>query len=111
EAVCGRIERLPGVRRCWSPARLAALMAEGGVSSEEACSRLKGLVLSEDEKLAGLVVLFSEAGLADRAGTIRDIRRELAYCRLDGDRSFLSGTPVVVNELDRVGGAKENTKF
>src|SRR5258708_34761005 len=31
EAVCGRIERLPGVRRCMSPDRLRNVMAETGV--------------------------------------------------------------------------------
>ncbi|MGE5194448.1 MAG: efflux RND transporter permease subunit, partial [Deltaproteobacteria bacterium] len=111
EAVCGRIERLPGVRRCLSPQRMEAIMSETGVSDGEARGRLKGLALSRDEKLAGLIVLLSDAGLKDRAGTVADIRRELEYCRLDGDRSFLSGSPVVVAELDRLGGKKENQKF
>ncbi len=111
EAVCGRVERLPGVRRCLSPQRMQAIMAQTGVSDEEARGRLKGLTLSGDEKLAGLIVLLSDAGLKDRAGTVADIRRELEYCQLDGERSFLSGSPVVVAELDRVGGKKENQKF
>src|SRR5579872_7083468 len=36
EAVCGRIARLPGVRRCMSPQRLQEIMAETGVSADEA---------------------------------------------------------------------------
>jgi predicted RND superfamily exporter protein len=111
EAVCGRIERLPGVRRCLSPQRMQAIMSETGVADDEARRRLKGLALSADEKLAGLIVLLSDAGLKDRAGTVADIRRELEYCRLDGNKSFLSGSPVVVAELDRLGGKKENQKF
>ncbi len=111
EAVCGRIERLPGVRRCMSPQRLQAVMSETGVSDEEARTRLKGLALSRDEKLAGLIVLLSNSGLKDRAGTVADIRREIEYCRLDGEKSILSGSPVIVAELDRLGGAKENQKF
>ncbi len=111
EAVSGRIERLPGVRRCLSPQRLQTLMSETGVSEEESRTRLKGLVLSRDEKLAGLIVLLSDSGFKDRAGTVADIRRELEYCKLDGDKSFLSGSPVIIAELDRLGGNAENTKF
>ncbi|HLJ09813.1 MAG TPA: MMPL family transporter, partial [Planctomycetaceae bacterium] len=111
EAVCGRIERLPGVRRCLSPQRLQNVMAQTGVSEDESRSRLMGLALSRDEKLAGLIVLLSDVGLKDRAGTVADIRREIEYCRLGGDRSFLSGSPVIVAELDRLGGSKENQKF
>jgi predicted RND superfamily exporter protein len=111
EAVCGRIDRLPGVRRCLSPQRLETLMAETGVAEDEARPRLTGLVLSRDEKLAGLIVLLSDSGLKDRAGTVAEIRRELEYCKLDGDRSFLSGSPVIIAELDRLGGNQENRKF
>ena len=57
EAVCGRVERLPGVRKCMSPDRLRSVMGETGVSSDQAVNRLKGLALSGDEKLAGLIVL------------------------------------------------------
>lgn len=111
EAVCGRIERLPGVRRCMSPQRLEAVMSETGVSPDEARQRLTGLALSPDEKLAGLIVLLSDKGLRDRSGTVADINRELRYCRLGGNQSFLSGSPVIVAELNRIGGVKENTKF
>lgn len=111
EALCGRIERLPGVRRCMSPQRLQAVMAETGVSTDESRTRLEGLALSRDAKLAGLIVLLSNAGLKDRAGTVADIRHEIEYCRLEGDRSILSGSPVIVAELDRLGGQKENQKF
>ncbi|MFN0053176.1 MAG: efflux RND transporter permease subunit [Planctomycetales bacterium] len=111
EALCGRMDRLPGVRRCWSPDRLQAVMTETGVSEEEARARLLGLAISRDEKLAGLIVLLSNAGLRDRAGTVADIRRELDYCRLQGDQFCISGGPVLVTELDRLGGQQENQKF
>ncbi len=111
EAVCGRIERLPGVRRCMSPQRLQSVMSETGVSPAAAQDRVKGLALSHDEKLAGLIVLLSDVGLKDRAGTVADINRELQYCHLAGDRSLLSGSPVIVAELDRLGGTEENQKF
>jgi predicted RND superfamily exporter protein len=111
EALCGRVDRLPGVRRCYSPERLQAVMRETGVAPDEAERRLEGLALSRDGKLAGLIVTLSEAGLKDRAGTVADLSRELAYCRLDGEQTFLSGSPVIIAELDRLGGNEENQKF
>ena len=111
DSICGRLDRLPGVRRCWSPRRLQAVMAEMGVSETVARERLQGLVSSRDQKLFGLVVLLSESGIKNRAGTVRDIRRELDYCRMDDQRLCLSGGPVIVTELDRLGGQKENKKF
>ena len=111
EAVAGRIERLPGVRHCMSPDRLKSMMAETGVDDGSAADRLKGLALSHDEKLVGLIILLSDSGLKDRSGTVADINRELAYCHLDAERSFLSGGPVIVAELDRIGGSQENQKF
>src|SRR5262249_7736180 len=104
EAVCGRIDRLPGVRRCYSPQRLQAVMRETGVAADEAVRRLEGLALSRDGRLAGLIVTLSDAGLKDRSGTVADLSRELDYCRLEGEQTFVSGSPVIIAELDRLGG-------
>jgi predicted RND superfamily exporter protein len=111
DSICGRLDRLPGVRRCWSPRRLQAVMAEMGVTENESRDRLRGLAISNDEKLLGLVVLLSESGIKNRARTVNDIRRELEYCRVDDNRMCISGSPVIVTELDRLGGQKENKKF
>lgn len=111
EAVCSRIDRLPGVRQCWSPSRMQSAMYELGVSTEQSRERLTGLSLSKDGKLLGLVVLLSDAGLKDRAGTVKEIRRELDYCQLRGSEVSLAGAPVIVAELDRLGGQAENQKF
>ncbi|MGQ0633963.1 MAG: efflux RND transporter permease subunit [Planctomycetaceae bacterium] len=111
EAVCGRLDRLPGVRKCWSPRRLQHLMGESGVEENEARSRLNGLICSPDDNLAGLIVLLSDAGARDRAGTVHDIERELEYCRIPENGHCISGGPVIVTELDRLGGTDENTKF
>ncbi|MSR56271.1 MAG: RND transporter [Planctomycetaceae bacterium] len=111
ESICGRLDRLPGVRCCWSPDRLQTMMGEMGVSRETAHERLKGLAFSTDDKLLGVVVLLSNAGIRDRAGTVNDIRRELDYCRMQGDQICLSGGPVLITELDRLGGLAENQKF
>ena len=43
EAVCKRIESLPGIRVCWSPYRLMSIMADLGVERDEARKRLEGL--------------------------------------------------------------------
>lgn len=111
EALCGRLDRLPGVRRCWSPGRLSATMSEMKVPSDQIARRLQGLALSKDGAMAGVAVVLSDRGLKDRAGTVRDIRAELEYCQCDGDHVAVSGGPVVITEMDRLGGKKENTKF
>lgn len=111
ESVCGRLDRLPGVRKCWSPARLREVMAELGVSPEDADARIHGLALSKDGNFSGVIVSLSESGLKDRTGTVREIQRELEYCRMTGDGVCLTGAPVIVTELDRIGGQKENQKF
>ena len=41
EAVCQRLEALPGIRTCWSPYRLAAIMEGLGVEPDEALRRLE----------------------------------------------------------------------
>lgn len=111
EAICGRLDRLPGVRKCWSPGRLGQVMGELGVTGEQARERLTGLTCSEGGQLQGLMVLLSNSGIANRAGTVDDIQRELDYCRLDPNRVCISGGPVIITELDRLGGAEGNTKF
>jgi predicted RND superfamily exporter protein len=111
EAVCARFERLPGVRQCWSPDRMRGAMGEMGVSDDEFMSRARGLAISNDGRWHALIALLSASGLKDRAGTVREIRRELGYCQLTGDEVLLSGGPVIVTELDRLGGQKESQKF
>ncbi|MFN9370950.1 MAG: efflux RND transporter permease subunit [Planctomycetaceae bacterium] len=111
EALCGRLDRLPGVRQCWSPGRLRGTMTEMGVPEEQIAQRLRGLAESDDGHLAGVAVLLSAAGLKDRAGTVRDVEAELKYAGLYGPHTALSGGPVVITEMDRLGGKKENTKF
>ncbi|MFN7806344.1 MAG: efflux RND transporter permease subunit [Planctomycetaceae bacterium] len=111
EALCGRLDRLPGVRQCWSPGRLRTTMTEMGVPEEQITQRLRGLAESDDGHLAGVAVLLSATGLKDRAGTVRDVEAELKYSGLFGPHTALSGGPVVITEMDRLGGKKENTKF
>lgn len=111
EALCSRLDRLPGVRQCWSPDRLRQRMDEMQVPPDQIENRLRGLAVSPDGKLAGVALGLSRDGLRDRAGTVRDIQAELAYARLTGPETPLSGGPVVITEMDRLGGKRENTKF
>lgn len=111
EAICSRLDRLPGIRKCWSADRLQSMMRLMGVSDAEAESRLAGLALSADGKLTGIVATLSDAGLKNRNQVVADIRSELEYCQLRGDSVLLAGTPVVVAELDRLGGMEESQKF
>lgn len=111
DSICGRLDRLPGVRRCWSPERMQVVMAEMGVTGDQARARLEGLTVSKKGTLIGLLVQLSDVGIRDRAGTVADIHRELDYCRIQGDQLCFSGGPVLITELDRLGGQKENEKF
>ena len=111
EATCARIERIKGVRQCWSPTRMQQVMRELSVPEEEIQNRLKGLAISADGELYGLIVLLSEEGLADRMGVVHRIEQELKYCQLQGDDVNLAGAPIVVAELDRLGSQEKNERF
>ena len=111
KSLCARIERLPGIRRCWSPERLRKVMRSLGVSPTEIEHRLRGFLVSNDGKLIGLVALLSDTGLKDRAGTVADIRAQLDYCQLNSRDVHLAGSPVVVAELDRLGSRRNNKRY
>jgi len=110
EAVCERIEALPGIRVCWSPYRLMSIMQDQGVDREEARGRLEGLSATRGpDGLIGIAALLSPEGLADRVGTVAAVREELAYTQLEDAQ--LAGAPVIVSELDRLGSRKNNKQF
>ena len=111
EATCERIERLPGIRSCWTPSRMQDVMAELDVPPREIRERLSGLAVSRDGKLVGIVAQLSDHGLAHRGETVADLRSALEYCQLEGDAVHLAGAPVVVAELDRLGSQENNKKF
>jgi len=111
QALATRLEALDGVRRCWSASRLRKAMRALEVREEEIERRLKGLVVSEDGKTVGLVVVLSPTGVDDRLATVRQIHNELQYCQLQGKDVSVAGSPVVVAELDRLGNTKNNQKF
>ncbi|ADG66864.1 exporter of the RND superfamily protein-like protein [Planctopirus limnophila DSM 3776] len=111
EALAGRLERLPGIRSCWTPGRLAYRMEALGVSPEEAHARLEGLLTNPDKDMVGLSAVLSEAGTKDRAGTVAQVREVLKYCQLNSAHVALTGAPVIVTELDTLGNAKSGRKF
>lgn len=111
EAFAARLEQTNHIRRCLTPARLADLMRRQQVSEAEIDKRIRGLTLSEDNRLIGVVALLSEEGLADRAGTVSTVQNQIDYCQFERDRVLLAGVPVVVTELDRLGSMRENEKF
>lgn len=111
ESVAARLERLPGIRKCWTPKRLARVMGDLGVPAEEVEGRLRGLTNGKDGRLTGIIAMLSEAGVEDRAGTVDQVRAELNYCQVGDDQMLLSGPPVIVAELDRLGGTQANRRF
>ncbi|MBA4030301.1 MAG: RND transporter [Planctomyces sp.] len=111
EALAGRLERLPGIRSCWTPHRLAFRMEALGVAPEEAHRRLEGLLTNSEKDMVGLFAVLSEVGTKDRAGTVAQVREVIEYCQLDSAHVALTGAPVIVTELDHLGNAKSGRKF
>lgn len=111
EALAGRLDRIHGIRRCWTPARMVARMNEFGVDDGEANSRLNGLLQSPNGDMIGIIVVLSDAGVKMRSEIAANVRSALSYCQLDPDRIALTGAPIIVTELDRLGSQKSNRRF
>jgi len=111
EALCGRLERLEEVRQVWSPQRFEKLMSGFGLSDSEIEQRLRRVAVSSDGKLAGVAVLLTDAGLADRGTTVSNVYDVLEYCQLKPSDLHLTGAPVIVAELDRLGGKETNRNY
>ena len=111
EAFAGRMERLKGIRHVWTPDRMTARMREFGVKEEVARERLDGLLTSKSGDLIGVVAMLSETGIKNRAQVVDDVKQTLAYCQLPLESVALTGAPVIVTELDRLGSQKSSRKF
>ena len=111
ESFAGRLDRLPGIRQCWTPARMVDRMREFGVAEDEANRRITGLLQSQTGELIGVVAALSERGIKDRAKTTEDVHAALAYCQFQSDQVALTGAPIIVTELDRLGSSKSNKRF
>lgn len=111
EAFAGRLERLPGIRHCWTPDRMTARMTEFGVDEAAARKRLDGLLTSQSGDLIGVVALVSDAGVKDRSLVVEDVKAALSYCQFPLSDVALTGAPVIVTELDRLGSQKSNRQF
>ena len=109
ESVRGRMERLEGIRQCWSPESFREVMSELDVPDTEIDRRLDRLVISPDGEMIALVALLSEHGQQNREEIVADINAELAYCQLEESETVIAGAPIVVTELNRL-GSRENTK-
>ena len=111
EAVCGRLERLDVIRKVWSPQRLASMMTEFDLSESEIEQRLHRVVISQDGKFAGIAALLTEEGLQDRDATMSQVTGVLEYCQLDTSNLKMTGAPVIVAELNRLGGKQANQVY
>ena len=111
ESIAARLQALDGIEHCWTADRLRTVMRELGVPDAEIERRMQGFVVSEDGKTIGVVAILSMEGIRDRLTTVREIRRQLQYCQLEGNDVAIAGPPVIVAELDRLGNSKNNQKF
>ena len=111
EAVAARLDALPGFLDCTTPQRLMARMQSLGVSEAEARERITGQLLGEDGQLAGIVIGLNEHGTQHRQQTVADIREAIEYCQLERPEIALTGSPVLVTELDRLGSPEASHTF
>jgi uncharacterized protein len=111
EAVAGRLQRVPGIQACWTPDRLHNQMTSLGTEPTEATRRIDGLLTSSTGDLQGVIAVLSEAGTKDRPGVVDAVRKELRYCRLADADVALTGPPVIVTELDRLGSQQSSRKY
>lgn len=111
EALSRRLERLTGVKHCWSPQRLEALMHELEVSEADADERLANLVKSPSGDFHALLVVLDGWGVANRSTVVADVRDQIRYSGISTDDVALAGSPVVVTELDRLGNRDNNKAF
>ena len=106
-----RIEKHPQFSSCWTSERLHGVMSKLYVSQETIAERIIGMMQSHDGELQAIQLQLSQIGTADRKAAVQAIHDELAYCQIHKDQFVLAGGPVVVAELDRLGGPDENQKF
>lgn len=111
DSLATRIAELPGVSKCYSRRQLSSAMTEMEIAPAEINQRLRGLCVSKDGTMLALMTILSAEGTANRAQLVEDLRGELAYCQLEDDEYHLSGAPIIVTELDRLGGKDEASKF
>ncbi|MBX3444745.1 MAG: MMPL family transporter [Planctomyces sp.] len=111
EAVAARLEQLPGINHCWTPDRLIRRMTDMGVTEAEARSRLEGLVIGRQNELHGILAAMSPDGVRQRVETVAQVREVLDYCQLSSPEICLTGSPVVVAELDRLGSPEASRTF
>lgn len=108
EAIACRLEERPEFHRCWTPARLRDEMTTGGVEAELAQARIRGFLLSPDDRLLGVAAFLSEEGLANRARAVAAAREVLEYCQIRREESLVAGAGVVDAELDRLSSPAAN---
>ncbi|MBL8849514.1 MAG: MMPL family transporter [Planctomycetaceae bacterium] len=111
ESVAARLDAVQGVRECITPQRLMTRMRALGVPEQEARERITGQLIGEGGQLSGVVIGLDEYGAKHRGETVAAIRQVLEYCLLERPEIALTGSPVLVTELDRLGSPEASHTF
>jgi uncharacterized protein len=111
ESLSTRLQSLEEIRKVWSPDRLRKMMTKLGVPADEIEERLVRVSVSEDGELACVAAILTSNGLADRAATMRRVNEVLKFCDLSQSQVKMTGAPVIVAELDRLGSKDANRKY
>ena len=100
-ALRDRVEASPRFAHVCTPCSVGAVMGNLGVPDDEIARRETGLLRSAGGEWAAVAAVLSEAGAADRAAAVADLRAAVAAAGLS-DAARVAGVPVVVTELDRL---------
>jgi len=112
EAIARRIEHLPVVKTALTSEKIEASLTSLGMAPEEIDRRLNGLSRSRlGTHEAVLVSPESRLMAQDPRALMNGIHEVLAYCNVSEKDVLMAGGPVIVEELDRLGGREANEIF
>ena len=112
EAIARRIEHLPIVKSALTSREIEENLAQLGMLPDEVERRLHGLSRSRLGTHEAILISPDSRAMAEKpAALMQGIHEVLAYCMVDENDVFLAGGPVIVEELDRLGGRRANELF
>ncbi len=112
EAIARRLEHLDIVEKCQTSQTMTSTLAGFGLKDDEIAERLKGLTRSREDAYEAILIYPDSAGHSSRPTALMSgIHEVLDYCLVDENTILMAGGPVVVEELDRLGGKDSSQTF
>lgn len=103
-AVSERLARSEYLQDSLSPQNCGEQMLELGCDAQQLDDRLARIGLLSIKNDPAILCMLNSQGTQDRLAAVQSIRAELEYCNLQPEDYLLAGNPVIVAELDELGG-------